>query len=551
MTPTEAVRLRKEFQRVLRGERFFTNTTIGEETYLISVSPLASSDGAVDRVLAVSQNITKQQTALRQAQESEAQFRALAESIPGAVYITSNDQDREVLFISEKITDLTGYPAKDFTARRISSPDLIHAEDWKVSEQMLTEALNNQQPYRLTYRMRHRNGHCNWIEEYGANIVKDQKQYFQGVLFNISEKKKNEEELQKQNEELKRMNGELDHFAYSVSHDLRAPLTSALGLLHLLKIEKDPVQRDQFVVLAEQSLHQLNNFIQDIMNLTRNSRTDLITEQVNLSEMVNEVIASQQQNADKDRVEIRNHIEPTVSLPTDRQRLKIVLNNLISNAIRYHRSGHDRSYVHISANVNRQQTTLRVKDNGIGIEPAHKSKIFDMFYRATNRVPGSGLGLYLVKETVQKLKGHVKVDSQVNQGTTFTVLLPSLERIVALVILKKAVVFAVRTGIAVFFAQVDRLLVVVIVGLYRIESPDKGRVGQFVGQSVGRMVLIKHRLKIKLQIEVGQNAYHKVHLLSVPVFSRRKHLLFETEPVAQGATDHVIGSGKPLFNKMV
>ncbi len=258
-------------------------------------------------------------------------------------------------------------------------------------------------------------------------MVKDGKQYFQGVLFNISEKKKNEEELQKQNEELKRMNGELDHFAYSVSHDLRAPLTSALGLLHLLKIEKDPVQRDQFVALAEQSLHQLNNFIQDIMNLTRNSRTDLTTEQVNLSEMVNEVIASQQQNADKDRVEIRNHIEPTVSLPTDRQRLKIVLNNLISNAIRYHRSGHDRSYVHISANVDRQQTTLRVEDNGIGIEPAHKSKIFDMFYRATNRVPGSGLGLYLVKETVQKLKGHVKVDSQVNQGTTFTVLLPSLE----------------------------------------------------------------------------------------------------------------------------
>ncbi len=88
MTPAEAVRLKKEFQRVLRGERFFTNTTIGEETYLISVSPLTSSDGAVDRVLAVSQNITEQQTALRQAQESEAQFRTLAESIPGAVYVS-------------------------------------------------------------------------------------------------------------------------------------------------------------------------------------------------------------------------------------------------------------------------------------------------------------------------------------------------------------------------------------------------------------------------------------------------------------------------------
>ncbi|MGB3781167.1 MAG: ATP-binding protein, partial [Tunicatimonas sp.] len=427
LTPAEAVRLKKEFQRVLRGERFFTNTTIGEETYLISVSPLASSDGSVDRVLAVSQNITEQQTALRQAQESEAQFRTLAESIPGAVYVSTSDQDRKLLYISEGITTLCGYPVEDFVEGRIGAADLIPVDDQQANEETVAKAVADQQPYQLTYRLKHRDGSVCWIEEHGANVVKDGKKYFQGVLFDISEKKKNEEELQKQNEELRRMNGELDHFAYSVSHDLRAPLTSALGLLHLLKIEKDPVQRDQFVALAEQSLHQLNNFIQDIMNLTRNSRIDLTTEQVNLSEMVKEVIASQQQNADKDRVEIRNHIEPTVSLPTDRQRLKIVLNNLISNAIRYHRSGHDRSYVHISANVDRQQTTLRVEDNGIGIEPAHKSKIFDMFYRATNRVPGSGLGLYLVKETVQKLKGHVKVDSQVNQGTTFTVLLPSLE----------------------------------------------------------------------------------------------------------------------------
>ncbi len=427
LAPEEAVRLKREFQHALRGERFFTNATIGEQTYLVSVSPLTSSEGAADRVLAVSQNITEQQTALRQAQESETQFRALAESIPGVVYITSNDQDRRVFYISEGITKLCGYSVQDFIEGRITASQVVHPDDWEPNQQSVADALTKQQPFHLTYRIKHSDGSTFWVEDYGANVMKDGKQYCQGVLFDISEKKQYEEELQKQNEELKRMNGELDHFAYSVSHDLRAPLTSALGLLHLLKIEKDPVQRDQFVALAEQSLHQLNNFIQEIMSLTQNSRTDLALEEVNLNKMVDEVIASQQQNADHDRVEVRNRIKPNQTLLTDRRRLRIVLNNLVSNAIRYHRPSHERPYVQISACVEPQQTTLRVEDNGIGIDQEHWGKVFNMFYRATSHVSGSGLGLYLVKETVQKLKGQIKVDSRVNQGSTFTVLLPSLK----------------------------------------------------------------------------------------------------------------------------
>ncbi len=317
----------------------------GEETYLVSVSPLASSEGAVDQVLAVSQNITKQQTALRQAQENETQFRTLAESIPGAVYVSTNDQDRKVLYISKGITSLCGYPVEDFVEGRIGATDLIHVDDRKVNEEAIAKAVANQQPYQLTYRLKHRDGSFCWIEEHGADVMKAGKKYFQGVLFDITEKKRHEEELQKQNEDLKRMNGDLDYFAYGVSHDLRAPLTSVLGLLHLLKIEKDPVQRDQFVALAEQSLHQLNNLIQEIMSLTRNSRTDLTLEEVNLNEMVDEVIASQQQNADHDRVEVRNRTKPNETLLTDRRRLRIVLNNLISNAIRYHRPSHERPYV--------------------------------------------------------------------------------------------------------------------------------------------------------------------------------------------------------------
>lgn len=422
----EAQRLRTEFQRVLQGEHFFTDTTVDEEIYSVSVSPLISAQGGIDRILAVSQNITERHRALRRVQESETQFHTLAESIPGAVYITSNDQNRDVLFISKEVMALTGYSAEDFKAKRITPPELINADDWKITKQALHEALEAKKPYRLTYRMKHRNGRYHWVEDYGTNIVKDGKQYFQGVLFDVSEKKQFEEELQKQNEDLKHTNAELDHFSYSVSHDLRAPLNSALGLLNLLKIEKDIIQRDEYVEMAEGCLRQLNNFIEEIITLSRNTRTELVIEEINLQKMVDEVISSQKQSADHNQVAIQSDIQSTAKLHTDRRRLRVILNNLLSNAIRYHRNGHDPSYVHISVAIEHQQAVLQVRDNGIGIEPKHKNKIFDMFYRATDRVSGSGLGLYLVKETVQKLRGHVEVDSQVNQGTTFTILLPSL-----------------------------------------------------------------------------------------------------------------------------
>jgi PAS domain S-box-containing protein len=427
LSADESARLEAWIKDALQGSHRLTDITIDDQTYLVSMSPLLSKDGTVDRVLAVSQNITQQQVALRQAQESEAQFRTLAESIPGAVYVSTNDQDRKVLYISGGITGLCGYSVEEFVKGRISAADLIHVDDQKVNDETVAKAVANQQPYQLTYRLKHQDGSVCWIEEHGAGVTKDGKQYFQGVLFDVSEKKQYEEELQEQNEDLRRLNAELDHFTYSVSHDLRAPLSSALGLLSLLKEEKDPEQSKHYVALAEHSLHELNNFIQEVINLTRNAHTDLRVEAIDLQEMVNEVVASQQQNAAQSKVDIQTQIPAAEPLHTDRRRLRVVLSNLLSNAIRYYRTGHHPSFVRISATVKQQEVVLRVEDNGIGIDPESESKIFDMFYRATDNVPGSGLGLYLVQETVRKLNGCIKVDSQVNQGTTFTVVLPSLE----------------------------------------------------------------------------------------------------------------------------
>ena len=422
----EAQSIREKLQTVFDGKPCNMEVVVGEETYFISAIPLPSEDGSIDQLLTVSQNISERQNALRQAQESEIQFRTLAENIPGAVYIMTNDAERRMIYLSGNVENLCGYSTEEFLTGKIDSRQLMHEDDRQSAKAILKEATDNNRPYHLVYRWHHKEQYDCWIEEYGASIVKDHQQYFLGVLFDISEKKKYEKELQQQNEDLKKVNAELDHFAYSVSHDLRAPLTSAIGLLRLLKDEEDKSQRDYFTGIVQQSLAKLDNYIQEIIQLTKNARTDLIINTINLESMISEVVSSQKQTADEDRIEISTEVDQSTDFSTDARRLWIVLNNLVSNAIRYYFSLREHSYVRIIARVEQDELLLVVEDNGIGIQQQHLDKIFDMFYRANDRTAGSGLGLYLVKETVARLKGSVAVQSEYERGTTFTVRLPSL-----------------------------------------------------------------------------------------------------------------------------
>ena len=109
----------------------------------------------------------------------------------------------------------------------------------------------------------------------------------------------------------------------------------------------------------------------------------------------------------------------------DIKRLEVIFNNLISNALRYYNPYQENPYIRIEVEVNETQALLHIQDNGLGIASEHINRIFEMFYRASNHLEGSGLGLFLVKETVEKMKGSVQVQSVVNEGTSFFINLPN------------------------------------------------------------------------------------------------------------------------------
>jgi len=231
-------------------------------------------------------------------------------------------------------------------------------------------------------------------------------------------------ELQKKNGELEKINFELDRFVYSVSHDLRAPLTSVLGLIHLLKEEVSGDNPQHYIALMIESIAKLDNTIKDILAYSRNNRMQVVKEEFNVRTVVSTILENlsylNDTNFDVNKILV---VRGKTVFKADKLRLQTILNNLLSNAIKYRNSQRPLK-VEIDTSILKNSLILKIKDNGVGIEPKHIPYIFDMFFRTDERSNGSGLGLYIVKETILKLKGKITVNSIVGKGTEFIVTIP-------------------------------------------------------------------------------------------------------------------------------
>lgn len=242
----------------------------------------------------------------------------------------------------------------------------------------------------------------------------------------INTRKKAEEKLQRANLELCKRNMELDNFVYSVSHDLRAPIASVLGLINLAKKDIDVDMKDMYLDMINQSALQQDHFINEILDQSRNSRLEIKREEILFESLIDETF-NQLKFATTTGQNIKKFININQEYPffSDRWRLKVILNNIISNALRY-RNGRD-PIIKVNVDITEHNATLAIEDNGKGIEKDHLPNIYKMFYRATDDGAGSGLGLYIVKEAIEKLNGHISIESEIGKGTTVRLEIPALE----------------------------------------------------------------------------------------------------------------------------
>ena len=249
------------------------------------------------------------------------------------------------------------------------------------------------------------------------------------VYFLMNLNKQSEEELirkenfaSQKNAELQKVNEALDRFVYSVSHDLRSPLSSILGLINLANLTKDPAELVQIIKMIQGRVLAQDNFIREIIDYSRNARTETVAEPLNLKKQVEEVIDTLKFDGLADKIEFRIKIADDFIIISDKIRLTVILSNLIGNAIKYHNLTKENPFIEIR--FQEDVGSLDVEDNGSGVMPQHQQKIFNMFYRGSDRVTGSGLGLFITKEAVAKLGGTISLKSVYGEGSTFTVTFP-------------------------------------------------------------------------------------------------------------------------------
>ncbi|MBF4467463.1 HAMP domain-containing sensor histidine kinase [Flavobacterium sp. LC2016-12] len=229
-------------------------------------------------------------------------------------------------------------------------------------------------------------------------------------------------EIEVKNENLMIVNHELDRFVYSASHDLRSPITSLKGLIEITQLEDDPNQIKKYLNLMDQSLAKQDRFINDIIDYSKNKRYEVVMEPVSLMEIFDESISQLMHIENANRIKFTKELLID-KIQSDNLRLKIIISNLISNAIKYADSNKQEMNVSIKTYYIDGFHKIEVADNGIGINDEYKDNIFKMYF-GTNKNKGSGLGLYIVKEAVENIKGNISVSSQSNIGSKFIVTIP-------------------------------------------------------------------------------------------------------------------------------
>jgi len=365
-------------------------------------------------------------------QASEQQFRSLIGNIPGISYRSELGADWPMVFISDAVERVTGYPARDFIGappRRVLGA-LIHAEDRVRVGKETGAALREGRPYLVEYRLLNADGSVRWLWENGTGVRDEagEVKWLDGVILDITERRRMEEALREAKENAEQAAAARATFVANMSHEIRTPMNSILGFTDvLLDGELDIEQRRHLDTIrsAGRALLRLLNEILDTAKLEKGA-VELEQNDYNLLSLIDELSSTLAANARAKGLHLDIQYDP--ALPTglrgDELRMRQVLTNLLDNAIKFTAEGSVTLKVWPEANL----LCISVADTGIGIAPERLAAIFDPFTQAdasmTRRFGGTGLGTTISKQLVELMGGRIWAESEVGRGAVFHVRVP-------------------------------------------------------------------------------------------------------------------------------
>ncbi len=374
--------------------------------------PVVYRDKTVIQV--IFRDVTEKKRNAAQISRSESLFTQLFHNLPMAVAML--DESGKVTEVNKGFEEMFGYKKHELEGQNLNDfivPEGLHDEGIGLNNLIASNQVVTVESVR-----KHRSGSMINVILCGVPVMFENKTIgIYGVYFDISDRKKVEEEL-------KIRNAELDNFVYKVSHDLRAPLSSVLGLVNLSRMEGNTDNPMEYIGIIGEKVKALDNFIGDVLSHSKNLKMEVNISHVDLSKIIEQTFTELGYLEGAQQMKRFVKIEG-IDFYSDHWRVSEIFRNLISNSIKYRQTDTDQSEIRVKINVDHLCADINFSDNGIGIKDTSLKRIFEMFYRATDQAEGSGIGLYIVKNAVEKLGGQIKVSSSPGHGTRFHILLPN------------------------------------------------------------------------------------------------------------------------------
>ena len=347
---------------------------------------------------------------------NEERYKYLVDSSCDAFSVLNADQT--VGYISPSASVIFGYTPEEITGRPAFQQ--AHPDDFHSLNQTLDLARAHPgKVYTQKYRYRHQDGGWRFMES-SVKVAFHKSSFLPSYIINtrdISDRMRVEQQLEyKVNE--------LNTFMYKATHDLRAPLSSLLGLVSLAKSTRKADELDTYFSMIDESTRKMDKILIDLVDIIKISRGVPEIAEINLSSLIDEILSLLNNSPGFKGIEITRSIELTRPFYSDPKLLYSVFQNLLDNSAKYKSHG-IKNRIHIAATETTTGIQILISDNGIGIPENLQEKVFQMFYRATTSSSGTGLGLYIVKNSIDKLSGTIELSSKEKEGTFVSITLPS------------------------------------------------------------------------------------------------------------------------------
>jgi two-component system, sensor histidine kinase and response regulator len=235
---------------------------------------------------------------------------------------------------------------------------------------------------------------------------------------------KTKKELLHKNLALQKANDELNRFVYSASHELRSPISTIRGIINIAKTDLK-TKPENYLGMIQECISNMDGLLKNIIIYHKNSKLQNDIKEINFNSIISDITEPYRNNSVMSSIDLKLDIDQQIQFMGDEFRIRLTLINLLSNAIKFQKEDERNKSISIKIKTKEDCVILSIGDNGIGIPEEYCPNIFKMFYRGTSQNSGTGIGLYIVKEALDKMGGEITLNSTEGIGSTFEVRIPN------------------------------------------------------------------------------------------------------------------------------